>query len=84
MFIEIIGFNSTKLHLYSYVVDTDREITVATGEHMMLHVDTKLRRVTPMETYMHDSIANAFDGLRPLLQPKGLGAIFANIESPLT
>ncbi|MNF79801.1 L-carnitine dehydrogenase [compost metagenome] len=76
---EIIGFDRTRLHLYQYVVDTDRCITVATGEHMMLHVDTQLRRAAPMETYMYDSISEHYELMRPTKKPKGLGIPFLEI-----
>ncbi|UZE26365.1 thioesterase family protein [Pseudomonas sp. B21-056] len=81
VFSEIIGFDHTRLHLYQYIIDTNRNITVATGEHMMLHVDTTRRCVTPMEPSMYDSLVQAFERLHPALQPKGLGVPFINIDA---
>lgn len=79
VFTEIIGFDDVRLHLYTYVVDVSRDITVATGEHMMLHVDTRLRKASPMEPYMLNAIVEASKTLTPALQPKGLGLPFEKI-----
>jgi len=55
---------------------------VATGEHMMLHVDTKLRKASPMEPYMLNAIVEASKTLTPALQPKGLGLPFEILVPP--
>lgn len=81
VFTEIIAFNEVRLHLYSYVVDTSRSITLATCEHMMLHVDINKREATKMEPYMYDCIIRASKECTPALQPKGLGVTFVKIHS---
>lgn len=78
---EILGFDKVRLHLYQYVVDTSRNITLATGEHMMLHADTNIRRAVPMEPYMYNAVAEAFERLKPSFQPKGVGVPFVQIKS---
>lgn len=73
---EIIGFDHLRLHTYQYIVDTQRNLTLATCEHMMLHVDTRLRKATPMTPDMQDALAHAAERHRPRLRPKGLGCVF--------
>lgn len=80
VYTEIIAFDEVRLHLYSYVVDTGRSITLATCEHMMLHVDTNKREATKMEPYMYDCITRASKECTPALQPKGLGVAFVKIQ----
>jgi len=74
VYTETIGYDSTRLHIYQYVVDKARDLTVATGEHLMLHVDTRLRKRTPALPYMAQCLEGAFRQWRPILRPKGLGA----------
>lgn len=77
---EIIAFDDVRLHMYQYAVDTSRNITVATGEHMMLHVDTTDRRAIEMKPYMYEALVKAFAKTRPKLAPKGSGQLFYKIS----
>lgn len=74
---EMIGYTSTKLHIYQYIVDDSRGLTVATGEHMMAHVDTNLRKTVAAPQYMADCLEAALRTWRPLLRPRGLGVSIA-------
>jgi carnitine 3-dehydrogenase len=74
VYTEMIGYDPIRLHIYQYVVDQIRDLTVATGEHLMLHVDTRLRKRTPMTSYMTGCLERALCQWRPVLRPKGLGA----------
>ena len=74
VYTDLVGFDAVRLHIYQYVWDKSRSITVATGEHMMLHVDTRKRAVIPMEPYMYDCLVRAAERWRPQLKPLGLGA----------
>lgn len=74
IFTEMIGYDDVRLHIYQYVIDGDRDLVLATGEHLMLHVDTTARRRTPAGAHMQDCLARALSGWRPRLRPKGLGA----------
>ncbi|MFL1526243.1 thioesterase family protein [Pseudomonas sp. O230] len=76
---EIIGFDDLRLHLYQYAVDIERQITVATGEHMLLHVDTTARRAVKMEPCMYQAVSEAFAKTQPKLAPKGVGQPFFKI-----
>jgi acyl-CoA thioester hydrolase len=70
---EMIGFSETQLHIYQYIVDCSRGITAATGEHMMVHVDTQLRKRTAAPQEMAAGLADALRRWPPLLRPRGLG-----------
>ena len=74
MFTEIIGYDDIRLHIYQYVLDANRGIVLATGEHMMLHVDTHQRRRAPINDYMGNCLAEALVKWSPIAAPKGLGA----------
>lgn len=74
VFTEMIAYDAVRLHIYQYVVDKARDLTVATGEHLMLHVDTSRRKRTPMNGYMSSCLEQALGRWRPILRPKGLGA----------
>uniref|UniRef100_UPI002FE288F3 thioesterase family protein n=1 Tax=Sinorhizobium chiapasense TaxID=501572 RepID=UPI002FE288F3 len=79
VYTEMIGYDDTKLHIYQYVVDVARDIVLATGEHMMVHVDTVKRRSTPINDYMRGCLQRALDSWRPVNAPKGLAA---SIKAP--
>ncbi|RWB70009.1 thioesterase family protein [Mesorhizobium sp.] len=74
IFTDMIGYDQVRLHIYQYVVDVSRDITLATGEHMMLHVNTNLRKRVDMLPYMKGCMERAMRNWAPNLQPKGLGA----------
>lgn len=69
----LIGYDAIRLHIYQYVVDTSRDLTVATGEHLMLHVGMQRRKASPMLPALAASLDEAFQTCAPQLQPKGLG-----------
>ncbi|MCF6110409.1 thioesterase family protein [Mesorhizobium muleiense] len=74
VYTEMIGYDPVRLHIYQYVLDQARDLTVATGEHLMLHVDTQLRKRTPVGPYMAECLGQALAKWRPILKPRGLGA----------
>lgn len=76
------GFDPIRLHIYQYALDTDRDIVLATGEHMMLHVDTRLRKARPAHQYMLDCLQRAQDQWTPALRPKGLSQSIQVIPRP--
>lgn len=49
---ETVGADERRLHIYQYVIDVNRDIVLATSEHMMIHVDTERRRAIPVGNYM--------------------------------
>lgn len=81
VYTEMIGYDSVQLHIYQYVVDQVRDLTVATGEHLMLHVDTRVRKRTPMLPYMSKCLDSALEKWRPVQRPIGLGAPLVGVGS---
>jgi acyl-CoA thioester hydrolase len=73
VYTEMIGYDAVRLHIYQYAVDRARGLTVATGEHLMLHVDTSRRKRTPMMPYMTGCLERALSRWAPTLKPRGLG-----------
>ena len=80
IYTDMIGFDDIRLHIYQYVVDASRDLTLATCEHMMIHVDTNLRKRTPMLPYLTERMEDALRKWAPALQPKGLGASIRTYE----
>ena len=74
---EMISYSATELHIYQYIVDASRMITVATGEHMMVHVDTNARKRAPAPDDMRSCMAEALRRWPPLRRPRGLGLAIA-------
>mgnify|MGYP000928186018 CR=1 FL=1 len=73
VYTEMIGYDSIRLHIYQYIVDPVRAVTVATGEHLLLHVNTHIRKVANMQYSMSNQLENALLNWKPILKPKGLG-----------
>lgn len=73
VFSAVVGYDSFRLHIYQYVLDCDRDIVVATGEHLLIHVDTHRRRATATALEMPGLLDTALAKRRPKLKPKGLG-----------
>jgi len=74
IFSEMIGADDLRLHIYQYVLDEARDLVLATGEHMMIHVDTVRRRAVPVDEYMRSCLQSALQKWRPIKMPKGLHA----------
>lgn len=72
VYTEMIGYDALRLHIYQYAVDVSRDIVLATGEHMMLHVDTVKRKATPTGDYISSCLRSACEKWRPLVRPRGL------------
>lgn len=80
IFTETIGVDDLRLHIYQYVIDVARDMVLATGEHMMIHVDTDRRRATPVDDYMKACLQSALEKWRPLKMPKGLHAFITTAK----
>lgn len=81
VFTEMIGYDDLRLHIYQYVVDRIHDIVVATGEHMMVHVDTNRRSATLIDDYMRSCLERAMQAWAPLQAPKGLSASIRRLGS---
>lgn len=80
VYTEMIGFDAVRLHIYQYIVDKKRNIVVATGEHMMVHVDTTRRSATPVNAYMESCLGKALAKWGALKAPKGLTASIRRLK----
>lgn len=80
IFTDMIGYDPLRLHIYQYAVDVERNITLATGEHMMVHVDTNLRKATPAHPDMLEAMERAMQIWAPQNQPKGLSACISPVR----
>lgn len=69
---ELLGFDRVRLHVYQYIVDVDRDIVVATGEHMLLHVNTHARRAVALTPYMEECLQAASRKCPALVRPRGM------------
>lgn len=74
IYTETIGVDDLRLHIYQYILDDTRGLVLATGEHMMVHVDTVSRSAIPVGDYMRGCLRRALEKWRPLKMPKGLHA----------
>ncbi|MCC0028712.1 MAG: thioesterase family protein [Brucellaceae bacterium] len=81
VYTEVLGFDDIRLHLYSYVIDTVRDIVVCTGEHMMLHVDTNRRKATPFGPYIRGCLVAAITKWPAPLRPLGMSSSVREIAS---
>lgn len=69
---EIVGHDVLRPHIYQCAVDVSRDIVLAMGERMILHVDTLKRKATPIDAYMTGCLRSACEKWRPLVRPNGL------------
>ncbi|AFL50330.1 acyl-CoA thioester hydrolase [Sinorhizobium fredii] len=81
VFTEMIGYDDVRLHIYQYVVDAAKDVVLATGEHLMLHVDTARRRAAPIDHYMRECLSRALERWKPHQAPKGLGAATRRVSA---
>jgi len=74
VYTEMLGYDHVRLHIYQYIFDMQRDIVIATGEHMLLHVDLRLRRAAAMLPEMSRCMELAFARWHPLVRPRGSGS----------
>lgn len=72
VYTEMIGYDALKLHIDQYMLDVNRDIVLATEEHMMLHVDTDRRKATPIGEYMRGCLKIDSEKWSPVVRPTGL------------
>jgi carnitine 3-dehydrogenase len=76
VYTEVIGADSFRFHIYQYIVDVSRNIVVATGEHMLLHIDLTTRKHVKAGPYMQDCMQEAASRWKAPLLPKGASPSF--------
>lgn len=80
VYTEMIGFDDVRLHIYQYVLNDSEDVVLATGEHMMVHVDTNVRKATPVGNYMRECLTRALKTWSPHQKPKGLSASIRKVK----
>ena len=81
VFTEMLGFDRHRLHIYQYAIDVERDIVLATGEHMMIHVDTNQRKSTPIDSYMEGCLSEALYRWHPEQRPRGLSTSIKTVPA---
>jgi carnitine 3-dehydrogenase / betainyl-CoA thioesterase len=70
---QVLGADEKRLHIFHTVRKTGTETAVATGEHMLLHVDTGTGRVCPMKEPLAGRIGTVAGLHAGLPAPDGAG-----------
>jgi len=69
---QVISLDEKKVHLHSVMSQTDGTV-VATGEHIYLHVDTKLKKACPIGAELLLVLAPIAEAHANLSKPEGVG-----------
>ncbi len=69
---QVIMLDDKKIHMHSVMSQTDGTV-VATGEHIYLHVDTKLKKACPVGTELLVLLEPIAKAHAKLLKPEGVG-----------
>jgi carnitine 3-dehydrogenase len=70
---QILGWDERRLHLFHTVVRRGEEQPVATGEHMLLHVDAAAGRASPVRDGVRNRVAALADAQAGLARPARAG-----------
>jgi len=68
----VISLDEKKVHLHSVMSKTDGTV-VATAEHIYLHVDTKLKKASPIGKELLERLKPIADAHAKLQKPEGVG-----------
>jgi carnitine 3-dehydrogenase / betainyl-CoA thioesterase len=70
---QVLGADEKRLHLFHTMVHARSDETLATGEHVLVHVDTAAGRTCPWVEPVAERIAAAAAAHAPLYLPEGAG-----------
>jgi carnitine 3-dehydrogenase len=70
---QVLGWDDKRLHLYHTIVRDGEREPVATGEHMLLHVDAAAGRASPVGDRVRGRIAELADAHAVLPRPERAG-----------
>ncbi len=70
---QVLGWDDKRLHVYHVVVRAGEEEPVATGEHMLIHVDTAADRAAPVRDPVRGNVATLADAHATLPRPGRAG-----------
>jgi carnitine 3-dehydrogenase / betainyl-CoA thioesterase len=70
---QVLGADEKRLHLFHTLVRPTTETVLCTGEHMLLHVDTRAARASAMVQPVAGAVAAAAAAHASLPRPEGVG-----------
>ena len=70
---QVLGWDERRLHLFHTIVRRGEEQPVATGEHMLLHVDAAAGRASPVRNGVRGRVAALADAQAALARPARAG-----------
>ena len=79
---QLLGQDAKRLHLWHEMVRSEDNALLATGEHMMLHVDTKAGRACLMSPELLAKVQALAEGHRSLPRPEAAGRAIRLLKPP--
>jgi carnitine 3-dehydrogenase len=70
---QVLGWDDKRLHLFHVITRDGEDQPVATGEHMMIHVDAQAGRASPVRDGVRDRVAALADAHETLPRPNRAG-----------
>ncbi len=70
---QVLGWNDRRLHLFHVLKRVGKTDTVATGEHMLVHVDASEGRAAPVREGVRGRIAALAEAHAGLARPRRAG-----------
>jgi carnitine 3-dehydrogenase / betainyl-CoA thioesterase len=69
----LLGHDAKRLHLFHELMRAEDDALIATGEHLLLHVDRRAGRTTPAAAEIISALEEIADAQRELAWPEGAG-----------
>ncbi|MEH6446845.1 MAG: carnitine 3-dehydrogenase [Oceanospirillaceae bacterium] len=76
---QLMSYDSKKLHLFHSLYQPETNALLATGEHMLLHVDLNLGKSCPSAAVIQNKLDLIDEHHRHLTLPKGAGNAIKNV-----
>lgn len=73
----VLGADEKKMHLFHYMYGAADGTLLATGEHMLLHVDLSVSKSCPAEPHVLEALLKYRDGHKTLPRPDAAGRSIA-------
>jgi carnitine 3-dehydrogenase len=70
---QVLGWDDKRLHIFHVITRDGEDQPVATGEHMMIHVDAQAGRASPVRDGVRDRVAALADAHETLPRPNRAG-----------
>jgi carnitine 3-dehydrogenase len=78
---QVLGADEKRLHLFHTLTHGQSGVTLATGEHLLLHVDTNAGRASPWAEPVASRVAEAASSHAALPVPDGAGRAIALLRA---